>query len=87
MMLWIRRLALALLGRYGATLRFPHLLLIAGALFGIDLLIPDGIPFLDEVFLALMTLMFAVWRGRGPEGSGDERDEDAPGEGGGAYRS
>jgi len=74
-MSWIRRLALALLGRYGATLRFPHLLLIAGALFGIDLLIPDGIPFLDEVFLGLITLMFATWRDRGPVASGDGEGE------------
>jgi hypothetical protein len=76
-MSWIRRLALALLGRYGATLRFPHLLLIAGGLFGIDLLIPDGIPFLDEVFLGLMTLMFAVWRGREPVTSDDGGGEGA----------
>jgi hypothetical protein len=82
MMSWIRRLALALLGRYGATLRFPHLFLIAGALFGIDLLIPDGIPFLDEVFLGLMTLMFAAWRGREPGASGDGEGEGARFDGG-----
>ena len=76
-MSWIRRLALALLGRYGATLRFPHLLLIAGVLFGMDLLIPDGIPFLDEIFLGLMTLVFAAWRGREPVTSGDGEGEGA----------
>jgi hypothetical protein len=27
---WLRRIALALLGRYGAGLRFPHLLLLSG---------------------------------------------------------
>jgi hypothetical protein len=55
---------LALLGRYGAGLRFPHLLLLTGACFALDLVLPDGLPFLDEILLGLMTLLFAVWRSR-----------------------
>ncbi|MBY0401452.1 hypothetical protein K2X89_14230, partial [Myxococcota bacterium] len=39
---WLRRIALALLGRYGARLRFPHLFLLAGAAFALDLVLPDG---------------------------------------------
>jgi hypothetical protein len=62
---WLRKIALALLGRYGAALRFPHLMLLAGALFVLDFVIPDAIPFVDEVFLGLATLMFAAWRKRG----------------------
>lgn len=51
-----RRFLTVLLGRYGARLRFPHLLLGLGALFLVDLFIPDVIPFVDEVLLGLATL-------------------------------
>jgi hypothetical protein len=63
---WLRRLAVTLLGRYGETLRFPHLLVLTGLLFGVDLVIPDSIPFADEIGLGLLTLMFAAWRNREP---------------------
>ena len=74
---WLRRLALALLGRYGARLRYPHLLLLAGAAFALDLVLPDGLPFLDEIVLGLMTLLFASWRkGRGDAREGDRALDD-----------
>lgn len=63
-MIWLRRIALAILGRYGARLRFPHLLLLAGLAFGFDLLLPDGLPFLDEIVLGVLTLIFASWKKR-----------------------
>ena len=56
-----------LLGRYGARLRYPHLFLIAGALFAVDFVLPDALPFLDELVLGLMTLLFATWRKRRDE--------------------
>ena len=68
---WLRRIALALLGRYGARLRYPHLLLLAGAAFALDLVLPDGLPFLDELVLGLLTLLFATWRRRRGEGEDD----------------
>jgi hypothetical protein len=85
MMVWLRRMAIAVLGRYGARLRFPHLLLLTGALFVVDFFVPDAIPFMDEVFLGLMALLFGVWRRRGDEGveAGDgdrEGDDDGDGE-------
>ena len=61
---WLRRIALALLGRHGARLRYPHLLLIAGAAVVLDLVLPDALPFLDELVLGLLTLLFATWRKR-----------------------
>lgn len=64
---WLRRISLALLGRYGARLRFPHLMLLTGACFALDLVLPDGLPFLDEILLGLMTLLFATWRRGGSE--------------------
>ena len=64
-MTWLRRIAIALLGRYGARLRYPHLLLLAGFFFGVDLLLPDGLPFLDEIVLGLLTKLFANWKKEG----------------------
>jgi hypothetical protein len=48
-------------------LRFPQLLILFAVLLGVDLVIPDAIPFLDEIFLALLTALFAVLRRRSPE--------------------
>ncbi len=43
--------------RYAAGLRFPTLFAIAGGLFLLDLIVPDVIPFADEVLLGLLTLL------------------------------
>jgi hypothetical protein len=37
----------------------PRLFLLAATLLGIDLLVPDFVPFLDEILLAILTLVFA----------------------------
>ena len=52
-----RGLIRTLLGSFGARLRFPQLFAIAATLFFIDLLIPDLIPFIDEILLGLLTLL------------------------------
>ncbi len=52
-----RGLVRTLLGSWGAKLRFPQLFAIAASLFFIDLLIPDLIPFIDEILLGLLTLL------------------------------
>lgn len=48
--------------RYLDSLRSWQLLLLAGALFFADLLIPDPIPFLDELFLGVLTYALARWK-------------------------
>jgi hypothetical protein len=53
--------------RYAAGLRFPTLLCVVGALFVVDVLVPDVIPFLDEIMLALTTLLLASLRKRKPQ--------------------
>jgi hypothetical protein len=49
---------------YASRLRFPTLFLITAGLFAVDLLVPDPIPFVDEIMLGLGTLLFASWRKR-----------------------
>jgi len=59
--------------RYAERLRFPQLFLLTGFLFLLDLIVPDLLPFADEVLLGLLTLLFASWRRRG---RGGDRDAD-----------
>jgi hypothetical protein len=47
------------LANFLAGLATPRLFLVAATLFGLDLLIPDFIPFVDEALLAIVTLIFA----------------------------
>jgi len=49
---------------WAGRLRFPQLLVLTGALFLVDLVVPDPIPFADELLLGLATLLFAAWRKR-----------------------
>ena len=48
--------------RYASSLRFPKLLAITAALFVLDLIFPDMIPFVDEILLGLISLLFASLR-------------------------
>jgi hypothetical protein len=51
-----------------SKLSFPRLFALTAALFAIDLVVPDIIPFADEVLLGLGTLLLANWRKRkGPD--------------------
>lgn len=45
--------------RWISKLRFPQLFTFAAALFFVDFLVPDMIPFLDEILLAAATVMLA----------------------------
>jgi hypothetical protein len=46
------------------NLRFPTLVLILGLLTLVDILIPDFIPFVDEIGLAILTVLFGMWKNR-----------------------
>lgn len=51
---------------FAGRLRFPTLFLITGGLFLFDVLVPDMVPFVDEILLGLATLILSAWkRGRG----------------------
>ena len=45
--------------RYASRLRFPKLLVLAGLIFVLDLVVPDMIPFADEILLGLITMLLA----------------------------
>ena len=53
-----------LITRFAGRLRFPTLFALSAILFVADLFIPDLIPFFDEIFLALLTLLLASFRRR-----------------------
>ena len=57
-----------LIGRLLArlNLRFPGLFALLAAVLVADLVVPDPIPFLDEIVLALLTALFGLWKSRRP---------------------
>jgi len=44
---------------YASRLRYPKLLGLALSLFIVDLIVPDFIPFADEILLGLISLLLA----------------------------
>jgi hypothetical protein len=55
--------------RWFGRLSYPRLFLLAAALFVADTLIPDFIPFADELLLGLGTLLLANWKKRKEPGT------------------
>lgn len=53
--------------RFAEKLRFPQLFVLTAGLFLLDLIVPDLIPFVDEILLGLLTVLFASWRRRRTE--------------------
>jgi len=53
-----------LASRFATKLRFPYLFLLTAGLFVLDLVIPDVIPFADELLLGLGALLLASLRRR-----------------------
>lgn len=50
-----------ILGWFG-KLSYPRLFVATAALFVADMLLPDFIPFVDELLLGLGTLLLANWK-------------------------
>ncbi|MCU7843730.1 MAG: hypothetical protein KZQ93_07795 [Candidatus Thiodiazotropha sp. (ex Monitilora ramsayi)] len=53
--------------KFAEKLRFRQLFLVTLGLFVFDLLIPDMIPFIDELLLGLLALLLGVWRKKQPD--------------------
>jgi hypothetical protein len=50
-----------ILGSLG-RLSFPRLFMLAAALWAVDMVVPDFIPFIDELLLGIGTLLLASFR-------------------------
>ena len=64
------KLIIAPLIAYLTRLRFPALFGISVVLFILDFLIPDAIPFVDEILLGLSAALLGSWKKR--------KDKDSP---------
>ena len=53
--------------QYASRLRFPKLLALAALVFVVDLILPDVIPFADEILLGLITLLLGMLKKRNPK--------------------
>jgi len=51
---------------WARRLRYPTLFKITALLFLVDLVVPDVVPFADEILLGLGTLLLANWKDRKP---------------------
>ncbi|NIJ69122.1 DUF6116 family protein [Xanthomonas sp. 60] len=51
---------------WARRLRYPTLFKITAGLFLVTLLVPDPIPFIDELLFGLGTLLLANWKRRSP---------------------
>jgi hypothetical protein len=60
-------LAGGFIGRFLSRLTTNHLLLGVVALFMFDLVLPDPLPFIDEIFLATIAILVARWQSRKDE--------------------
>ena len=54
----------ALVNRFLPRLRYPYLFLALGSLFLVDLVVPDPIPLVDELLLAVLTFIAATFTTR-----------------------
>mgnify|MGYP007073194359 CR=1 FL=1 len=50
--------------QYAERLRFPRLVALTAVLFLLDLVIPDLVPFVDEILLGLLTAVLASFKNR-----------------------
>ena len=50
--------------KWAGRLRHPTLFKLTAAAFLVSALLPDPIPFIDEIVLGLATLLFANWKNR-----------------------
>ena len=64
------------LSRYLESLRFPWLLLLATLLFVVNLFIPDALPFIDEILLAIVAIILGKLK-RKPENGEQPANETA----------
>ncbi len=72
----LRNIISALIFRIAPRLRFPQLFTLILGLFLLDLVIPDLIPFVDELILGLATLLLGSWKARKEEPHEEQQDRE-----------
>lgn len=53
-----------LLERIADRIDTRHLALVVGVLFAVDFVVPDPLPFIDEIILGSLTILLARWQSR-----------------------
>jgi len=48
--------------KVATRLKFPQLFAVMAGLFIFDMVVPDFVPFVDEILLGLGTALFGLWR-------------------------
>ena len=51
----------SLIRRFASRLRFPQLFFVTLALFLLNLISPDPLPFIEEILLGLLTVLLGSW--------------------------
>lgn len=62
--MWLANKLIGPLRRFLERRRFPTLFLVLAALFGANLVIPDAIPFIDELIMLVATVIVGSFRSR-----------------------
>jgi len=60
-------IAASRISRYTRSLRFPVLVLITAIAFTVDILVPDVIPFADEILLGLVLALLSRFKRKPPD--------------------
>lgn len=74
----MRALLIPAITKFLGGLRFRNLFLITATLFAINLVVPDVVPFADELLLGLATLVLARWKDRKTPQGDDDRARTTP---------
>lgn len=61
--------------RWASSLRFPVMAILTAILFVVNLFVPDAIPFVDEILMGLVALLFANLRKRPEKEVPDQPDQ------------
>jgi hypothetical protein len=59
---------------FASRLKFPTLFKLTLAIFILDLLVPDLIPFVDEILMGLTALILANWKKPAEAATGTPRE-------------
>jgi hypothetical protein len=53
-----------IVGSLVGRMKYPWVFMLLAAVFIVDTIVPDPIPFVDEIMLALLTFLLGTWRTR-----------------------